>query len=117
MRAFFKSAKKQVTLKSDGLVYIILTDEILFCESSKQYTTIFKTDGTSEKIMLSLAEVECRLKGLSFWATSKDYLINLKYLDRVPSNEEHLILLNNQYQIPIDDDRKQLLINELTKLQ
>ena len=117
MKPFIKFSKKQVTFKTAESVHVVPFDDILFCESSKQYTTVFKTNGSSERIKLPLAEVERQLSGLSFWQTSKDHLVNLKYLDRVPATDEHMVLLNNHYKIPIDDDRKQLLINELTKLQ
>lgn len=117
MKPFFKFSKKQVTIKTDESVYIIPFDDILFCESSMQYTIFFKTNGSSERIKLSLLDVEKQLNGMSFWSTSKKHLVNLKYLDRVPSNNETVILLNNHIKIPIDEDRKQLLINELTKLQ
>ena len=117
MKPLVNISKNKVTFRTPEAVHIIAYNEILFCEASIQYTTLYKTDGSSEKIKLSLAEVEQSLTGLSFWATSKNHLVNLKYLDRVPKNEEGIVLLNNFYRIPIDDERKELLVNELTKLQ
>lgn len=115
MKTFANFAKKKVTFKTSESLHIIPFNDILFCESNKPYTIIYKTDGTSEMVKLPITEVEKILSGLSFWLTSNIHLVNLKYLDKVPSNNENSIIIDNRYKIPIDDDRKQLLLGELSK--
>jgi two-component system, LytTR family, response regulator len=80
-----------------GILQHLKIADILFVEMDKDYATIHLHN---EKVMvlLSLKEIEYRLKGSGFIRTSKSHLVSGQYIDKTIGDNIHL---RNGQQIPL----------------
>jgi DNA-binding LytR/AlgR family response regulator len=105
---------KKVKISIGDSLYLVDPDAILFFSATSEGTIAFKKNRCTVNIPLSIEELEKKFN--TFFRINRDCLINLEYLDNVSENENAFVMIDNQYQYPIDKDKKDLLLNALTKL-
>jgi two-component system, LytTR family, response regulator len=91
---------------SNGLVFVKLTD-IMYCESSGNYTSFFLND--DKKIMVSrqLGEYERLLPEVNFIRIHDKYIINLTYIKEYIKGSGGEVILENDKEIPVATRRKE----------
>lgn len=115
MRTSGKVSKRKFTFKERDTVHIIDPDSVLLFEKVYHKTAIIKIDGSTESISVSLDELEHKLSRLPFWRSDDAHIINLQFLEKV-SDSENILIMIGRIKVPIDSDRKALLIDELSKI-
>jgi len=91
---------------SNGLVFVKLTD-ILYCESSGNYTNFYLHD--DKKIMVSrqLGEYEKLLPDTNFTRIHDKYIINLSYIKEYIKGSGGDVVLENGKELPVASRRKE----------
>lgn len=91
---------------SNGLVFVKLAD-ILYCESSGNYTNFYLND--SKKIMVSrqLGEYEKLLPDTNFTRIHDKYIINLSYIKEYIKGSGGDVVLENGKELPVASRRKE----------
>jgi two-component system, LytTR family, response regulator len=91
---------------SNGLVFVKLTD-IMYCESSGNYTNFYLSD--DKKIMVSrqLGEYEKLLPEVNFIRIHDKYIINLSYIKEYIKGSGGEVILENDKEIPVATRRKE----------
>ena len=91
---------------SNGLVFVKLAD-ILYCESSGNYTNFYLND--SKKIMVSrqLGEYEKLLPDINFTRIHDKYIINLSYIKEYIKGSGGDVVLENGKELPVASRRKE----------
>lgn len=99
---------------SNGLVFVKLAD-ILFCESSGNYTNFYIND--NKKIMVSrqLGEYEKLLPEANFTRIHDKYIINLSYIKEYIKGSGGDVVLENGKELPVASRRKEEFLARFEK--
>lgn len=82
---------KYITLKSEGVLYKIQTDHIVFIESQNQYQNVHLMDEKSLRIRSTLSELYTMLANQSaFVRVGSTYIVNLIHVDSLSSKALNL---------------------------
>jgi len=90
---------------SNGLVFVKLSD-IMYCESSGNYTNFFLSDGKKIMVSRQLGEYEKLLSETSFFRIHDKYIIQLSYIKEYLKGSGGSIVLENGQEIPVATRRK-----------
>jgi len=104
---------KKVKLCINDSIRIYDPETILCIATGNHGSIAMKKQGVSEEIPVSIEELETKF--YTFFRINHDYLINLAYLDRISDLENGFVLIDNRFKIPIDEDKKLLLYDALSK--
>jgi DNA-binding LytR/AlgR family response regulator len=94
-----ETANSIVQIKSEGKLFYIDSNDILFCEAMRNYTRIFLKNGTKLMPLLSLSKFESTIiqDNSNFIRVHRSFIVSKKYIDATKGN---LILISN-YKVPI----------------
>ncbi len=110
-----QSAPDKIPLStSNGLVFVKLAD-IMYCESSGNYTSFFLAD--DKKIMVSrqLGEYEKLLPDSHFIRIHDKYIIQLSYIKEYIKGSGGEVVLENGKEIPVATRRKEEFLSRFEK--
>ncbi len=99
---------------SNGLVFVKMAD-ILYCESSGNYTNFYLT--ADKKIMVSrqLGEYEKLLPEASFTRIHDKYIINLSFMKEYIKGSGGDVVLENGKELPVASRRKEEFLSRFEK--
>jgi len=86
------NAKRKLVLKTQESVHVVEIDDIIRCESDKNYTLFFFNN--SKKILVSktLKDFDVLLSGLTFFRAQQSHLINLNYVERYDRHDGTIMM-------------------------
>lgn len=93
---------------SDGLEFVEVQN-ILYCQSQNNYTSIFLQNGQKLFISRTLKDMEKLLKRFSFLRVHQSYLVNPTYMQKYFRNDGGYILMTNNQKIPLSNSKKSLV--------
>ena len=91
---------------SNGLVFVKITD-IMYCESSGNYTHFFLCDNKKIVVSRQLGEYEKLLPENNFTRIHDKYIINLAYIKEYIKGSGGEVVLENGKEIPVATRRKE----------
>ena len=99
---------------SNGLIFVKLA-EILYCESSGNYTSFYLCN--DKKIMVSrqLGEYEKLLPEINFTRIHDKYIINLSYIKEYIKGSGGEVVLENGKELPVASRRKEEFLSRFEK--
>ena len=92
----------------DGYEFLEV-EEIVFCKSDNNYTTIHLKDGKHLLISKTLKEVEKTLEKHLFLRIHQSYLINPKYLRKYQRKDGGYVVMDDGTSIPVSNQKKELV--------
>jgi two-component system LytT family response regulator len=110
-----KSEPEKIPLStSNGLIFVKLSD-IMYCESSGNYTNFYLCE--DKKIMVSrqLGEYEKLLPETSFIRIHDKYIINLSYIKEYIKGSGGDVVLENGKELPVATRRKEEFLSRFEK--
>ena len=96
---------KYLSLSTGEGWVVVRIDDILRCESFKNYTTIYLPDG-QHTISKTLKEVEDRLSGDQFYRIHNSHLIHIAFIEKILKTDGGNVLLTNGDLVPISKGKK-----------
>ncbi len=95
-----KENRKKLVLHTDQKLYVVNTDEIIYCQAEGAYTRFHLAGG---KILVSkhLKHYENLLNGFAFFRCHQSYLLNINYIDYYDKREGGFVVMKNKAQLPI----------------
>lgn len=97
-----------------GLLFVKLAD-IVFCESSGNYTHFFLNDGKKTVVSRQLGEYEKLLPENSFIRIHDKYIISLSYIKEYIKGSGGEVVLENGKQLPVATRRKEEFLARFEK--
>lgn len=91
---------------SSGLIFVKLKD-IIYCESSGNYTHFYLNDGQKKIVCRQLGEYENLLPDTGFIRIHDKYIINLDYIKEYKKGSGGEVLLENGTELPVSSRRKE----------
>jgi two-component system, LytTR family, response regulator len=111
-----KSARTEVrrlALNSSDKVQVVRVDEIIRCESERNYTTFFLKDGKQIVVTRTLKEYEELLEPLGFVRVHHSHLINLEFLKEFIKSDGGYALMTDKAQVPVSVRKRDDLMKAL----
>jgi two-component system LytT family response regulator len=95
---------------------LVPLNNIMYCESSSNYTTIHLNNGQHLLISQTLKDIEDLLDMQPFFRIHNSYVVNLQYAIRYTKGEGGFLVLNNDILIPVSRNKKEELLKLITHL-
>ena len=92
---------------------IIPADDIVYCESDSNYTTIYLKNKQKVVVPRTLKEIEELLEDHPFVRAHHSYLVNLNEISKYVKGEGGYLVMNDGSQIDVSRSRRELLLKKL----
>lgn len=108
---------QKLVLRTAERIYSVNIQDIVRCESDKNYTTFFLINGSKLLVSKTLKDYETLLQPLHFFRCHQSHLINMLYFDHfVKSDGGNTIVMKNKSVVPLSTRKKEeflLLLDSL----
>ena len=99
---------QKLVLKTADKIYSVNIQDIINCESDKNYTTFYFINAPKLVVSTNLKEYETLLSPHNFFRTHKSHLINMAYFDHfIKSEGGNTIVMKNKSNIPLSVRKKE----------
>lgn len=99
---------QKLILKTSDKIYSVNIQDIVNCESDKNYTTFHFVNAPKLVVSVNLKEYETILSPHNFFRTHKSHLINMAYFDHfIKSEGGNTIVMKNKSPIPLSVRKKE----------
>ena len=95
---------------------LIPLNNIMYCESKSNYTSICLNNGQQMLISKTLKDIEDLLNMQPFFRVHNSFLVNLQYAIRYIRGEGGSLVLNNDITVPVSRNKKEELLKLITHL-
>lgn len=102
--------EKKITINHDGKVVFLEPEDILYCESQGNYSTIYLENNQKIFLTQQLKHVEQRLTD-DFFRIHNSFIVNLGKIKEYIKNED-AVVLNNKIKIPVSRRRRSDFLNK-----
>lgn len=109
------NAKRKLVLKTQESVHVVEIENIIRCESDKNYTLFYFTNGKKILVSKTLKDFDVLLSGLTFFRAQQSHLINLNYIERYDRHDGTIIMKDGSA-IPLALARKEQFFEILDAL-
>ncbi|HSY61837.1 MAG TPA: LytTR family DNA-binding domain-containing protein [Cytophaga sp.] len=108
-----KTSNKRIALNSVDKVQIVNVDDIIQCESQKNYTLFYLTNKKQVLVTRTLKEFEDMLEGDNFLRVHHSHLINVKHLKEYIKTDGGYAVMSDGSQVPVSVRKKEQLLSLL----
>lgn len=99
---------QKLILKTAEKIYSVNIQDIVNCESDKNYTTFNFVNGPKLLVSTNLKEYEAMLTPFNFFRTHQSHLINMAYFDHfIRTDGGNTIVMKNKQTIPLSVRKKE----------
>jgi two-component system, LytTR family, response regulator len=99
---------QKLVLKTAEKIYSVNIQDIVNCESDKNYTTFYFINAPKLVVSTTLKEYETLLKPFQFFRAHQSHLINMLYFDHfIKSDGSNTIVMKNKHTIPLATRKKE----------
>jgi two-component system LytT family response regulator len=110
------SSTKRLVLPSKDSFTFLNMDDIMYCLLESSYTTFVTQDGKKHLIAKPIKEYTELLESFGFLRVHRSATVNPLYIKKMTRTRPSSIIMNDGTVIPIARNRREFLIEELTKL-
>jgi len=108
--------KKKIVLKTADKIHVVDIKNIVRCESDNAYTTIVVNTGKSIVVSKSIKSFDEMLSSQGFMRVHQSHLINTNYISYYNKHEGGFLVMSDNSNVPISNQKKPLLIEYLESL-
>lgn len=101
---------QKLVLKTADKLYSVNIEDIVHCESEKNYTTFYLISGLKLVVSTTLKDYETMLSPLGFFRTHQSHLINMIYFDHFIKVDGGSIVMKNKATIPLATRKKEAFL-------
>ena len=99
---------QKLVLKTAEKIYSVNIQDIINCESDKNYTTFYFINAPKLVVSTTLKEYETLLKPFHFFRAHQSHLINMLYFDHfIKTDGGNTIVMKNKNKIPLATRKKE----------
>lgn len=108
--------KRRLVLKTQESVHVVDLDQIIRCESDRNYTSFYLTEGRKILVSKTLKEFETLLIGYNFIRVQQSHLINLDYVDRYNKGNGGSVVMRDGSEVPLSPAKREIFFKILENL-
>jgi two-component system LytT family response regulator len=106
----------KLVLRTAEKIYSVDVQDIIRCESERNYTTFYLNNGQKLLLSTTLKEYETLLLPMGFFRSHQSHLINLLYFDHYVKGDGNTIVMKDQSKVPLAIRKKDEFLQLLTTL-
>lgn len=108
---------QKIVLKTAEKIYSVNIQDIVNCESDKNYTTFYFINAPKLIVSTTLKEYETLLKPYNFFRAHQSHLINMLYFDHfIKTDGGNTIVMKNKTKIPLSSRKKEEFLSLIDSL-
>jgi two-component system, LytTR family, response regulator len=107
---------KRLAVSTTESITLLNVNDIIRCESHRNYTFIFSEGDKKLIASKTLMEFEGVLQKFGFLRIHKSHLINVKYMSKYVKSEGGYVIMMNGAKLPVAVRKKEYLFRQLEKL-
>lgn len=108
---------QKLVLKTAEKIYSVNIQDIVNCESDKNYTTFYFINSPKLVVSTTLKEYETLLKPFNFFRAHQSHLINMSFFDHfIKSDGGNTIVMKNKNKIPLAIRKKEEFLTLIDNL-
>ena len=111
------SDEEKLAIDSNEHIEIVHTRDMTHLEAIGQTTKLHFSGNNSIETNSNLDALGKKLRGTNFLRIHQNFIANLDFFSKLSLGEDPVLLLNNGIKLPIDKDKKNLLISYLKKME
>lgn len=101
--------RRKISVPISGGYQFLEVENIMYCQSSSNYTEIFLDNGKSLMISKTLKMISAILEPYFFIRIHKSFLINPDYLTQYSRTDGGFVVMNNGKSIPVSKDKREMI--------
>lgn len=102
--------EKKLVLKTTSNVHVVDLNDVIRCQSDKNYTHFFTNENEEIIVSKTLKEYEELLSEFNFFRVHQSHLINLNYIKRFEKAEGGQLILKDNSKVPVSFRKKEELM-------
>lgn len=103
---------QKLVLKTAEKIYSVNIQDIVNCESDRNYTTFYFINAPKLVVSTTLKEYETLLKPFHFFRVHQSHLINMLYFDHfIKTDGSNTIVMKNKHTVPLATRKKEEFLN------
>ncbi|MHB0754397.1 LytR/AlgR family response regulator transcription factor [Polaribacter sp. M15] len=107
---------KKIAIPLSGKVVFLNIEEVMYCKSDGNYTTLFLSDGTSYLYSKKIKDVYELLNTEAIVRVHQSYLVNMNYVKEYVKNEGYYLILENAKTIPVSKPNRMFILEAMQNL-
>lgn len=108
--------RKKLVLKTQESNYIVSIDDIIRCESDKNYTFFYLQEGKKILVSKTLKDFDILLSPYNFCRVQQSHLINLNFVDRYDKIDGGSVIMKDNSSVPLSPQKKDIFFKMLEEL-
>lgn len=97
-------------------VHVLKVNDIMYCQSSGNYTTFSMKDRSEIIISKNLKYFETKLEVYNFVRIHKSYLVNIDHIQQILKEDDGMVLLSDETSLPLAKTHKKQVLEKLNML-
>jgi two-component system LytT family response regulator len=110
------SKKKKLVLKTTESVFVVSLEEIIRCESHRNYTTFYLTGAKKIMVSKTLKDFETILSSHHFLRIQQSHLINMDFVDRYDKTDGGAVVMIGGSRVPLSSSKRDIFFKILENL-
>jgi two-component system LytT family response regulator len=107
---------KKIAIPFSGKVIFLNVDEVVYCKSDGNYTTIYIKDGKSYLYSKKIKDVFELFNTDDIIRVHQSYLVNMNYVKEYVKNEGYYLTLENGKTIPVSKPNRAYILDAMQKI-
>jgi len=103
-------SKKKIILKTFDNIHLVKLNDIVYCESSDNYTNFYLLNNKKILVSNTLKEYDEMLSDSGFYRVHKSYLINMIHVERFEKGEGGTVVLTEDLKVPVASRKREQLL-------
>lgn len=108
--------KRRLVLKTQTNVHVVDLDQIIRCESDRNYTSFFLKDGKKIIVSKTLKEYEEILTEHNFFRAQQSHLINLDFVDKFIKGTVGTVVMKDGSEVPLSPSKREVFFQIIEKM-
>ncbi len=106
----------KLILRTAEKIYSVNVQDIIRCESEKNYTTFHLIGGQKLLVSTTLKEYETMLLPMGFFRSHQSHLVNMLYFDHYVKGDSNTIVLKDKSGVPLAIRKKEEFLQLLAEM-
>jgi len=108
--------KRKLVLKTQESNYVVDIEDIIRCESDKNYTFFYLKTGKKILVSRTLKDYDILLSPFQFFRVQQSHLVNLNFVDRYDKQDGGSVIMKDGASIPLSPVKKDQFFKMLENL-
>lgn len=111
-----KPSVNKISLAESDRIHVVSIENIIRCESDKNYTTFYLIDNKKITVSKTIKEYDLMLSESNFLRVHHSHLVNLNQVKEVVKVDGPYLLMNDGSTVPVSSRKKEMLFQKMKEM-